>query len=239
MMMMILLLSEVGKFALLVFIEPDDDHDDDDSSRVCEEEEPPDEIFFCHEFGFEPFFHTNWIHILQWTSQVIDTGNSSTSFWVGFVCLFCAGRRTLAKLSKSSKLGRGGAAATWKLRANGNPTGKDSIGDKATWGKEEEWQDIQSNCRADGVDQCLCCTAVSQAGTIETRHSQGIQGSSPHPHRWPDRSHARDPPESIWPHHPPRPYHLQACLSLSPILPNALQYPVCASFPSILQCPAK
>ncbi len=180
--------------------------------------------FFCHEFGFEPFFHTNWIHILQWTSQVIDTGNSSTSsFWVGFVCLFCAGRRrTLAKLSKSSKLGGGGAAATWKLRANGNPTGKDSIGDKATWGKEEEWQDIQSNCRTDRVDQCLCCTAVSQAGTIETRHSQGIQGSSAHPHRWPDRSHARDPPESIWPHHPPRPYHLQACLSLSPILPHAL-----------------
>jgi hypothetical protein len=55
-MMMILLLSEVGKFALLVFIEPDDD--DDDSSQACEEEEPPDEIFFCHELGFEPFFHT-------------------------------------------------------------------------------------------------------------------------------------------------------------------------------------
>jgi hypothetical protein len=48
-MMMILLLSEVGKFALLVFIEPDDDDDDDDdddSSQVCEEEEPLDEIFF-------------------------------------------------------------------------------------------------------------------------------------------------------------------------------------------------
>ncbi len=50
--------------------------------------------FFCHEFGFEPFFHTNWIHILQWTSQVIDTGNSSTSsFWVGFVCLFVLCRK--------------------------------------------------------------------------------------------------------------------------------------------------
>jgi len=43
-MMMILLLSEVGKFALLVFIEPDDD--DDDSSQACEEEDPPDEFFF-------------------------------------------------------------------------------------------------------------------------------------------------------------------------------------------------
>jgi hypothetical protein len=56
-MMMTLLLAEVGKFALLVFIEPDDD--DDDSSQACEEEEPPDEIFFVMNSDLNPFFHTN------------------------------------------------------------------------------------------------------------------------------------------------------------------------------------